>query len=127
MVDAGKLDLTIITAEAGFEGDAKAEVIYRERMVWAMLSGGVAIEQMPLPIAVWDEFCTWRKAGLAALDAKGIDCRIAFQSSNIVGQRAALLADLAIAIIPESALEGSIVEIQPWLPSTSACLLVSKP
>ena len=113
MVDDGKLDIAIITAEAGFRGDDRAEVVYREDMIWAMLAGGVAVEQHPLPVAVWDEFCTWRKAALEELDARKRAYRIAFQSSNITGQRAGMLADLAVAVVPASTLGGSIVEVHP--------------
>lgn len=131
MVKEGKLDLTVVTTEAGIPNDQGAEVIYREPLVWAGLSGGVAIEQDPLPLSVWEPFCTWRKIGLAALDAMGRDYRIVFECSEATGQRAAILADLAIAQIPVSSLGGRIIEIParyglPELPPYSLGLFASE-
>lgn len=105
------LDMTLITCEAGFLGDQIAEVLFREQLVWASLKCGVAAEKSPLPVSVWDEGCVWRKAGIDGLEAKDIPWRLAFQSAHISGQRAAILADLAVAPIPQSALGGEIVEV----------------
>lgn len=109
MVQNGTLDLTLITCEAGFREDG-AEVLFREQLVWAACRGGVAAEQVPLPISVWEEGCAWRKAALDQLEAKGTPWRVAFQSAHISGQRAAVLADLAVAPIPVSSIGGDIVE-----------------
>lgn len=130
MVGRGELDMTVITAEAGIHNEPKSEVIYREPLVWAGLSGGVAIEQDPMPLAVWEPHCIWRKVGLAALDARGRDYRIVFECSENSGQRAAILADMAVAQIPVSSLGGRIVEIParyelPELPPYSLGIFVS--
>jgi len=122
MVRAGRLDMALITCEAGFRGDDPAEVVYREGLVWAGLKGGCAADRAPLPVSVWEDGCVWRKAGLEGLEAQGRDWRIAFQSAHISGQRAAILADLAVAPIPVSSLGGDIVEARseqplPKLPS----------
>jgi len=113
MVRRKELDLSIITTEAGIPNDESAEIIYREPLVWASLSGSVAVEQNPLPLSVWEPHCVWRKVGLAALEAQGREYRIVFECSQASGQRAAILADLAIAQIPASSLGGRIVEISP--------------
>ncbi|QMU59268.1 MAG: LysR family transcriptional regulator [Boseongicola sp.] len=124
----GELDLTIITCDAGFEGDEEAETLYREPLVWAARKGGLAVEQTPLPVSVWEEGCVWRKAGIGGLDAQGRAWRIAFQSGNISGQRAAILADLAIAPLPKSSIGGDIIEAPakyglPALPKYSLGML----
>ncbi len=111
MVRRGDLDLTIVTAESGIPNGNEAEIIYREPLVWAGLSGGVAIEKTPLPLSVWEPHCVWRKVGLAALEEHDREYRIVFECSEATGQRAAILADLAIAQIPVSSLGGRIVEI----------------
>lgn len=107
------LDLALITCDAGFKGDDEAEVLYRERLVWACAKCGVAPEQVPLAVSVWEEGCVWRKAGLSRLEKQGKPYRIAFQSAHISGQRAAILADLAVAPLPISALGGNIIEAGP--------------
>ncbi len=110
-VKNSKLDLAIITCDAGFDDGHCAEILLRERLVWAGLKGGVASEKTPLPVSVWEEECIWRAVGLSSLEQEGIQHRIAFQSANISGQKAAILADLAIAPILVSAIGGDIVQV----------------
>lgn len=128
MLRQGQLDLTLITCEAGFREEG-AEIVFREQLVWAACKGGVAAEQTPLPVSVWEEGCAWRKAALSQLDAEGTPWRVAFQSAHISGQRAAVLADLAVAPIPVSSLGGCIVEAPahfglPKLPKYALGLLM---
>ena len=129
MVNEGRLDMTLVTCAAGIAGDDKAEILLTERLVWAGLKGGIAKERSPLPISVWEEGCVWRNAGLEGLDAAGIAHRVAFQSANISGQKAAILADLAIAPIPQSSIGGQIIALDdggqlPRLPDYSLGLIV---
>ena len=126
---AGKLDLSLVTCEAGFSAAQDAEILYREQLVWGACRGGIAASQVPLPVSVWEEWCVWRKAGLKGLDEQGRDWRIAFQSAHISGQKAAILADLAVAPIPISSLGGDIVEAPakyglPVLPKYALGLLI---
>lgn len=122
------IDMAIITCE----GDQKregSEILHRENLVWATLKGGVAGEQNPLPISVWEEGCFWRKVALESLHEAGRDYRIAFQSSYIAGQKAAILADLVVAPIPISSLSEEIIEAKnicclPKLPEYGLGLLV---
>ena len=107
---AGRLDLTLVTCDAGFDAAVNAEILFREQLCWAMRRGGCAASADPLPVSVWEGGCVWRRAGLEGLDAQNRSWRVAFQSAHISGQRAAILADLAVAPIPVSALGGEIVE-----------------
>ena len=109
-VRSGDLDLAIIVCDAGYENDHLAEPLATEKLVWAARKGGVAAEQTPLPISVWEEGCSWRKAAITALDKIGRDYRIAFRSAYIGGQKTAVLSDLAVAPLPVSSLGGDIVE-----------------
>ena len=111
MVSEGRLDMTIVTRDKGFAGSRDTELLVREPLVWAMLKGGVAAERDPLPVSVWEEGCSWREAGLAALEATDRTVRITFQSAHITAQRAAIRADLAVAPLPLSALDDTIVEV----------------
>lgn len=108
-----RLDLAVVTAEAGFEGDEVVEIVHREPLVWAMREGGSAIERTPLPIAVWEEDCLWRQAAISGFEATGRPFQVALESASIAGQRAAVLIDLAVACLPASALGGPIVEVDP--------------
>lgn len=105
----GDLDLSMITCGGGFTGDDGAEVLFREPLIWASLKGGCAAMRDPLPISVWEEGCVWRKQAIDGLEEAGRDYRIAFQSAYISGQKAAILADLAVAPMPASAISDPIV------------------
>ncbi len=108
-----QIDLAILTCGSECPGAEGLEVLMEEGLVWAALKGGVAVEQNPLPVSVWEENCSWRKAGLEGLERIGRAYRIAFQSAHTSGQRAALLADLAVAPLPASSLGGDIIEVNP--------------
>ncbi len=115
MVRNRQLDMTIVTGDGGFQGTEDTELLLRQKLVWAALKGGVAAERTPLPVSVWEDGCVWRDAGIKGLEKRGIPYRIAFESAHIAGQRAAILADLAIAPIPVSTLTEEIVAARPEL------------
>ena len=130
MVSRRVLDMSIITSQAGFTGDNDAEILKREKLVWVGLKGGIAHERRPLPISVWEEGCLWRAAAIKGLNESAIDHRIAFQSSNISGQKAAILADLAIAPVPDSSVDERMERLDgkntlPKLPDYALGLIVA--
>ncbi|WP_339462943.1 LysR substrate-binding domain-containing protein [Pseudomonas sp. EA_105y_Pfl2_R69] len=101
-LDAGELDLTLI--ETGNEGldDSLGEVIHSEDLVWAGRDGGLAVLRSPLPLALSNHGCAWRRAALDALDRSGRTYRIAYSCEQYAGQEAAMIADLAVAPFPRS-------------------------
>ena len=111
MIQTKVIDLSLVTCDLGISGTGSAEVLFRERLVWAAARGGIAAEKVPLPISVWEESCAWRKAGISGLERQKRAYRIAIQSAHISGQRAAILADLAVAPLPVSALTSQIIEV----------------
>ena len=52
-------------------GSGALTKVLREPLVWAVLKGGVAVERDPLPLSVWEETCTWRKAAVDQLAGEG--------------------------------------------------------
>lgn len=130
-VSKGELDLVLVTCRPGAKMSKGSEIVFTERLAWAGVRNGVAHEKTPLPISVWEEGCSWRDAALDGLSFIKRDYRIAFMSAHISGQRAAILADLAIAPIPASACINGIVELPPSdklpaLSNYSIALKVSK-
>ncbi|MEE9333428.1 MAG: LysR family transcriptional regulator [Granulosicoccaceae bacterium] len=107
----GDMDLVLVTCDPYKPMAKDTELIHRERLVWAGVQNGVAFEQNPLPISVWEEGCSWRNAGLDSLKEISKAYRVAFMSAHISGQRAAILADLAIAPVPASACVNGLVEL----------------
>ncbi|WP_250464405.1 LysR family transcriptional regulator [Microbulbifer litoralis] len=101
-LDAGKLDVVLITAGNTDQSGQGGRLIHTEPLVWAAREGGVAAQHKPLPLALAGPDCAWRGMALAALDGAGIGYRIAYTSEHCAAQEAAILADLAIAPFPLS-------------------------
>lgn len=101
-LDAGELDLTLINAGNDGLDDSRGEVIYSEELVWAGRDGGLAMQRSPLPLALANPGCAWRRTALDALDRQGLAYRIAYSCEQCAGQEAAMTADLAIAPFPRS-------------------------
>lgn len=107
----GTMDLALVTFNPKKKQSADLEPIFSEQLTWAGLKNGVAFEQRPLPVSVWQEGCSWRSSGLRSLEKMNIEHRVAFMSAHISGQRAAILADLAVAPIPLSCCVNEIVAL----------------
>ncbi len=112
-VQQQQLDIALVTCDLGSTEQSGAEPLFKEKLVWAGLKGGIAFEQNPLPVSVWEEGCAWRNAGLGSLDKQKRSYRIAFKSAHLSGQKAAILSDLAVAPIPVSACTGQIEVLGP--------------
>jgi len=130
-IKKNQLDLAIVTCDSADYSGLPVEVLFTEGLVWAGLKGGVAVEQVPLPISVWEEGCVWRKAAIEGLEAAGTRYRVTFKSAYISGQKAAMLADLAIAPLPISACNDKLVALDeqynlPKLTNYSLGLLKAK-
>ena len=80
------------------------ELFRNERMFWVASHGGKALEQDPLPIA-GGQNCCWKNNAIEVLNRIGRDYRIAYTSSNATAITSAVLTDLAIGFLPESALQ----------------------
>jgi len=106
-----ELDLCLYATNVADAKKSGATVVLREPLVWAGAQQGVVWENDPLPISVWEEGCSWRAAALQSLKKSKREYRIAFMSAHISGQRAAMLADLAIAPIPLSACTNGIIQL----------------
>lgn len=104
LMDKGELDLTLITV-SGDLADDSVDIVATEQLAWAGLGGGCAHERDPIPLALAERGCVWRAAAFAALDGRGLSYRVAYSSPHWAGQKAAILADLAIAPFPVSLIE----------------------
>ncbi len=99
---AGRYDLIVFTqgTDQNF-----GELFRTERMFWVASHGGRALASEPVAIACGPNCCIWRKDALQQLDRVGKDYRIAYTSSNATAISSAVLSDLAIGFLPESALQ----------------------
>lgn len=101
-VDAGELDVALLSVGNAGQDDTRGEVVHSEPLVWVGRAGGLAAERTPLPLALATPDCAWRRLALQALDRVGRPYRIAYSSEQSAGQEAAMIADLAIAPYPLS-------------------------
>lgn len=97
---AGELDVAIIThvREKG-----PAELIRREPLLWVGSQRHGAHEIDPLPLALGRPTCNWRRAALDGLELIGRRHRLLYVSWNSTAVGAAVLAGLAVSVLPESA------------------------
>ncbi|MFL1405311.1 LysR substrate-binding domain-containing protein [Marinobacter sp. M1N3S26] len=100
-LDAGELDLVLVTS-GNQNQEPRGEVVHSEPLVWAGREGGVAAHRSPLPVALANHGCVWRRTALDALDRAGVSYRVAFNCDHCAGQEAAMMADLAVAPFPRS-------------------------
>ncbi|HEY4201053.1 MAG TPA: LysR family transcriptional regulator [Devosiaceae bacterium] len=99
---SGRYDLIIFTQGTVQEF---GELFRTERMFWVASHGGRALSSDPLPLAAGSNNCHWRMDAQNVLTRIGRDYRIAYTSSNATAISSAVLADLAVGVLPESALQ----------------------
>ncbi len=98
---SGKYDLIVFSQGTNEE---YGELFRTERMFWVASHGGKALELDPLPIA-GGQHCCWKENAIEVLNRIGRDYRIAYTTSNAIAISSAVLADLAVSFLPESALQ----------------------
>ena len=99
---AGKYDVVVFTQGTREEF---GELFRTEKMFWVASQGGTALSLDPLPLATGSVSCCWRANALDVLGRIGRDYRVAYVSSNALAISSAVLADLAVGFLPESALQ----------------------
>lgn len=110
-LDERRLDVTLVNVTQTTSANSDIEILLDEELVWAGAKCGTAYRREPLPLSIWEEGCAWRGNALEALDKSARSYRIAYMSSHSTGQRAAILADLAIAPFSKTLLGEGIVAL----------------
>ena len=121
----GKYDLVAFTQGTDHEF---GELFRTERMFWVTSHGGQSVTADPLPLACGAPNCCWAADAISALNRVGRDYRIAYTSNNATAIASAVLTDLAVGFLPESALQPGmkvIVEDRnlPRLPDAQIALM----
>jgi DNA-binding transcriptional LysR family regulator len=99
---AGRFDLIVFTQGTN---QNFGELFRTERMHWVASHGGQALASDPLPLACGPNCCIWRQEAVESLNRASRDYRIAYTSSNATAISSAVLSDLAVGFLPESALQ----------------------
>ncbi|NBN64523.1 LysR family transcriptional regulator [Microvirga tunisiensis] len=104
LVSANELDVAIITHVEKPDRPQRDEVIRREPLLWVVSARHAVENQEVLPLALGRATCNWRRAALAALNSVRREHRLLYSSWNSTAVGAAVLAGLAVSVLPESAL-----------------------
>ena len=120
----GKFDIIIFTQGTNREF---GELFRTEPMFWVAAQGGQALQMDPMPIAGGNP-CRWTDRATEALDRVGHDYRLAYTSCNALAIASAVLSDLAVGFLPESALQPGMLAIAedrtlPRLPEAEIALM----
>jgi DNA-binding transcriptional LysR family regulator len=109
-VQHGDLDLAIITYS---DHRAPAEIIRHERLLWVTAQRASVHEQSPIPLALGRPTCNWRQAATEKLEHMGRPFRVLYASWNSTAVGAAVLAGLAVSVLPESAVRSGMRVLGP--------------
>jgi DNA-binding transcriptional LysR family regulator len=97
----GELDIALVTHNPRVRN---SEVVRTEPLCWVASANHPLAEDMPVPLAVGRRDCLWRQAACSSLDAMGKEYQILFSSWSSTVVASAVLAGLAVSVLPESAL-----------------------
>jgi len=94
-----RLDLAVVLAD---EVTERAHSICTDPVAWLEAPGFELGRRRPLPVALFDQACSWRSKALAALDRAGMDFRLVFTSPSVAGVRAGIRAGVAVGALARS-------------------------
>jgi DNA-binding transcriptional LysR family regulator len=109
-IQHGGLDLAIITHASTLHA---SEIIRHERLVWVTSARHAVHEQETLPLALGRPTCNWRQAATERLEAQNRAFRVLYASWNSSAVGAAVLAGLAVGVLPESAIRPGMRVLGP--------------
>lgn len=97
-----ELDVAIVT-HVPQRRPALGDIIRREPLLWVTSARHCVHEEAELPLALGRPTCDWRGAAIAALGSINRRHEVLFSSWNSTAVGAAVLAGLAVSVLPESA------------------------
>jgi DNA-binding transcriptional LysR family regulator len=124
----GALDLAIVTHT---DGQMAAEIIRQEQLLWVTSSRHSVQEEDPVPLALGQSSCCWRRVAVESLAEIGRPNRVLYTSWSSTAVMAVILAGLAVSVLPESALRPGMrvlgtVDGFPPLPPCRIALMRSR-
>jgi DNA-binding transcriptional LysR family regulator len=127
----GELDLTLLSGGNEPPGLA-GRTLWRGALVWVGAAQHATHARRPLPLALAQPRCVWRRAATAALEEAGIPWRLAYISTSQAGTLAPALAGLAVTVcmpgpLPEGLRTLGPAEGLPPLPEFTIELLSGPP
>ncbi len=105
-----ELDLAIITTT---ESNRPSEVFRQERLLWVTSSRHPTHSEQVLPLAIGRPTCVWRRIAIERIETLDRPYRVLYSSGNAGAISAAVLAGLAISVLPESGLRPGMRVLTP--------------
>lgn len=103
--EAETLDLALLTCGHGLEGGV---IVLDEPLVWAGSARHCVHEEVPVPLALFETGCIYRRCALEGLTELGRPYRLAYTSMSLAAIEAALRAGLAVSAIPRFAVRDGL-------------------
>lgn len=97
----GELDIALVTHNPR---QRISDVVRTEPLCWVASANHPLKDDAPVPLAVGRRDCLWRQLACSALDADGREYQVLFTSWSSTVVAAAVLAGMAVSVLPESAL-----------------------
>jgi len=98
-VEQGRLDFAVVLAD---EIKGKGRAICSDPVLWMQAPGCDVSQKRPLPIALFDQACSWRRQAMDALAGAGLDYRVVFTSASVSGVRAGIRSGMAAGALARS-------------------------
>ena len=109
-LDRNEIDIAIVTSCGAYRA---AEIFRQEKLLWVTSSRHATHLDTPLPLALGRPTCNWREAAIDGLDSMGRSHRLLFSSGNAGAISAAVLAGLAVSVLPTSGLRPGMRVLTP--------------
>ena len=106
----GELDLALVTHNPRTR---QSEVVRTEALCWVASANHPLPLERPVPLAVGRRDCCWRELAVTALNNAGREYRILFTSWSATVLASAVLAGMAVAVLPESAVRNGMRVLTP--------------
>ncbi len=97
----GELDIALVTHNPRAR---QSDVVRTEPLCWVGSANHPLPDNAPVRLAVGRRDCQWRQIACVALDSVGRDYQILFTSWSSTVVASAVLAGMAVSVLPESAL-----------------------
>lgn len=112
---AGELDLILVTHDPLESG---GDLIRREKICWVKAKDLTLDMSKPLPLALYEQGCSYRKGIIDALNHVELDWFVSFECQGVTGFDIAISNGLAISALAESLVkeEWSIIKPASNLP-----------
>lgn len=104
-IEKGHLDVALVCHSRSV---GPSEVVRREPLHFVTSASHAVHEEPVLPLAIGRQDCLWRQQGIEALRRIGREHRILFTSWSATIVTSAVLAGLAVSVLPECALRSGM-------------------